>query len=684
MKSTFYLYRSFFICAIFLISSAAYAQNVQWATEVLDYSSQISEMQYAARQALHAPNVLPAGGENPNAWTPDRPNRGEFIKVGFAKPTRIRQIAIAESYNPSAVSEVYAYDTQGKEYLIERFVPGALPAASRILNIFLERTEYEVAAIKVILNGKALPGYHSIDAIGISKSRTPITVDVNVAADVNPDIAAKPLGPTVNSSYRELKPLLSPDGNTLFFSRRNHPDNTGGEKDQEDIWFSEKNVSTGEWTESQNVGAPLNNEGPNFISSITPDGNTMLILLGNRYGKKGKMSAGVSMSYKDGDRWTDPKPLDIKNEYNFSDNAGFFLAQNRKVLLMSVERDDTYGDRDLYVSFLEEDNTWSEPKNLGEILNTAGVEGSPFLAADDRTLYFSSNGFSGYGGQDVYVTRRLDDSWTNWSEPENLGPSVNSEGEDEFFNIPLSGEQAYYARGAETGDMDIYQLDLPVFYKPAPVVVIRGKVYNAKTNEPLGGVKIFYERLSDGVEVGIARSESDGEYQIILPYGERYGYLAEAEEFLAISANINLTQEEEYKEIKQDLYLVPVEVGSRVTINNIFFDFDKATLRNESYPELNRLLEFMNKYPNMRITIEGHTDSVGPEEYNQQLSERRAKAVARFLRVNGIDTDRLLVEGKGESDPVTTNETEEGRQQNRRVEFEIMENNPALEKGEEK
>ena len=347
MKSTFYLYKLLLICAIFLMSSAASAQNVQWASKVLDFSSQISETQYSAQQALRAPNVLPAGGENPNAWTPDRPNRQEFIKVGFDEPVRIRQIAIAESYNPSAVSEVYAYDTQGKEYLIERFAPEALPATSRMLNIYLERTDYEVAAIKVVLNGKALPGYHSIDAIGISKSRTPITVDVKVAADVNPDISIKRLGSTVNSSYEELKPLLSPDGNTLFFSRRNHPNNVGGEKDQEDIWFSEKNVATGEWTESKNIGAPLNNAGPNYISSITPDGNTMLLLLGNRYGKNGKMSAGVSMSYKDGDSWTNPVPLEIENEYNFSDNANFYLAQNRKVLLMSVERDDTYGDRDL-------------------------------------------------------------------------------------------------------------------------------------------------------------------------------------------------------------------------------------------------------------------------------------------------------------------------------------------------
>ena len=674
MKLTSTFFKLLLISVLSLTSSAVFGQNEQWASEVLDYSSQISETQYSAQQALRAPNVLPAGGENPNAWTPDRPNREEYIKVGFAEPTRIRQIAIAESYNPSAVSEVYAYDAEGNEYLIERFSPEAVPSPSRMLNIYLERTDYEVAAVKVVLNGKALPGYHSIDAIGISKSRTPITAGVKVAADVNPDIRIKRLGQAVNSEYEELKPLLSPDGNTLFFSRRNHPGNVGGEKDAEDIWFSEKNVNTGEWTTAENVGAPLNNVGPNYISSITPDGNTMLLLLGNRYEEDGEMSAGVSMSYKDGDEWSEPIPLEIENEYNFSDHANFFLAQSRKVLLMSVQRDDTYGDRDLYVSFLEDDSTWSRPKNIGQIINTAGTESAPFLAADGRTLYFSSNGFSGYGSQDIYVTRRLDDSWTSWTEPENLGPSINTDGEDLFFNIPLSGEQAYYSRGTEDEQVDIYQIDLPVFYKPAPVVVVKGKVFNAKTNEPLGGVKIFYERLSDGVEVGIARSESNGEYQIILPYGERYGYLAEAEDFVAISANINLTQEEEFKEIKQDLFLVPVEVGSRVTINNIFFDFDKATLRNESYPELNRLLEFMNNYPNIKIKIQGHTDSVGPEDYNQQLSERRAEAVARFLQVNGISSDRTIVEGLGEAAPVATNDTNEGRQENRRVEFEIIEN----------
>ena len=223
MRISFYGISFVFICVLLLISATSYAQNVQWASKVLEVSSQISDTQFSGKQALKSPNVLPAGGENPNAWTPDRPNRKEFIKVGFDEPMRIRQIVIAESYNPSAISAVYAYDTQGKEYLIETFQPQRQDVAARLLNIFVDRTDYEVAAVKVVIDGTALPGYHSIDAIGISKSRTPITIDVNVAADVNPDIQAQKLGPEVNSEYKELKPLLSPDGNTLFFSRRTTP-----------------------------------------------------------------------------------------------------------------------------------------------------------------------------------------------------------------------------------------------------------------------------------------------------------------------------------------------------------------------------------------------------------------------------------------------------------------------------
>lgn len=656
-----------------LISTLIQAQDVQWASTVIEYSSELTPVPYSANQILHKPNVLPVGGESPSAWTPSKPDKEEFIKVGFEKPMKIQQIAVAESYNPSTVLKIFTYDKDNNEYLINEFSPKQISVKGRLLNIFFEMTPYEVSAIKVVLDGKAVPGYSSIDAIGISASNIPIEVTIRIAENLREDLVAERMTENVNSTSSELRPLISPDGNTLFFSRRNHPDNVGGEKDMEDIWYSERDQETGEWKEAKNLGANLNNKGPNFISSISPDGNSLLLLLGNEYHNKGKMRAGVSISMKTEDGWSAPMPLDIENNYNLSENANFFLSNSRKVLLMSIQRNDTHGERDLYVSFLKEnENKWTEPMNLGPILNTAHSEIAPFLAGDETTLYFSSKGFSGYGGNDIYLTRKLDDTWKNWSEPENLGPNINTDKDDQYFNIPASGEHAYFSREFSLDNMDIYRVQMPVLFKPSPVILVKGKVFDSKTKKPIGS-KILYEKLPEGMEVGEATSSAGtGDYQIILPSGSNFGYRAESDGYLAISANIDLSDITEYKEIEKDLYLVPIEKEGVFALNNIFFDFDKASLKQESTPELNRLISFLTESPSIKIQIAGHTDSKGSDAYNKQLSEKRAKSVQDYLLTNGIASSRVSYIGHGESKPITTNETDEGRSKNRRVEFKIL------------
>jgi outer membrane protein OmpA-like peptidoglycan-associated protein len=348
------------------------------------------------------------------------------------------------------------------------------------------------------------------------------------------------------------------------------------------------------------------------------------------------------------------------------------MSNSKKVLLMSVQREDTYGERDIYVSFLEEGSKWTEPLNMGPALNTAHSEIAPFLASDDKTLYFSTKGFSGYGGFDIYVTRRLDDTWTNWSEPENMGPHINTQNDDQYFNIPASGDHAYYSRAVTDDNLDIFRIQMPIFYKPAPVVLVKGKVYNSKTKEPIEA-RIFYEKLPDGMEIGEATSVAGtGDYQIILPSGAKYGYLAEAEGYLSINANLDLNDLTEYKEIEKDLYLVPIEVGESVALRNIFFDFDKSNLKDDSSPELNRVIKFLNDSPDIIIEIGGHTDSKGSDAYNMKLSDKRAKAVQDYLIRNGISANRVSYKAFGESKPIATNETDEGRQENRRVEFKIV------------
>ncbi len=669
---------SFLLIVGFIVSSQG--QTVQWASKVIEFSTELTPVQYSAKQALGKPDVLPAGGQSPNAWSPDKPKRKEFLKLGFAKPINIQQIAIAESHNPSAIFRVLVYDEAGNEYEVNKLNPMAVPLKGRMLNLFMEKTSYKVVAVKIEFDGAALPDYFGIDAVAITDSNYPIIADIPKLQLLASGIIIEALDKNVNSEYSELNPLLSPDGKTLYFSRKNHPSNVGGVNDKEDIWFSELD-SAGNWALAKNTGPQFNNEGPNFVSaiqSVTPDGKTAVMVLGNKYEPKGKMLAGVSVSTNVGGTWTQPVGLNIVNDYNFNEKSNYFMSDNRNTLIMSVEREDSQGDRDLYVSFMQSDSVWTEPLNLSDIVNSANEESAPFLANDNKTLYYSSKGFSGYGGSDIYVTRRLDDSWTNWTEPENLGPEINSPMEDLFFNIPASSEYAYYSRGVSDNNMDIFRVKLPIVRSPEVWVTVKGKIIDATTGKAIGA-KIIYERLPDGKELGIAQSNPEtGAYEIRLPAGHLYGVRAESKDKISSNQNLDLRnikadQVIEHKDFNLDpIQLAKVEENVSIVLNNLFFDFDKAVLKPESFPELNRVIDLMTEKSGMQIEIAGHADNVGTTEYNLNLSERRAKAVVRYLVDKGVAQDRISSVFLGETKPVTANDTKEGRSKNRRVEFKIL------------
>jgi len=662
------------------ISFVLQAQKLQWASKVLGFSSELTPVQYSAEQALGKPNVLPAGGQSPNAWTPDKPGGREFLKLGFPTAMSIRQIAVAESHNPSALFKVYVYDEAGKEYNVNTLNPMAVPLKGRMLNIFMEQTPYKVVAVKLEFDGAAIPDYFAIDAVAISDSNYPVIADIPKMQLLASGIVIEALDKNVNSEYSELNPLLSPDGKVLYFSRKYHPGNIGGVNDKEDIWYSELD-STGRWELAKNMGPQFNNDQPNFVStiqSVTPDGKSAVMLLGNKYLPNGKMIAGVSVSSNVGGQWSTPIPLNITNDYNFNEKANYFLTNNRQTMILSVEREDSYGDRDLYVSFMQPDSVWTEPLNLGDVVNSASEESAPFLAADNKTLYYSSKGFSGYGGSDIYVSRRLDDTWTTWSEPENLGPEINSPLEDLFFNIPAQSEYAYYSRGVGDSNSDIFRVKLPIVRNPEPWVTLRGKIIDAATGKPMSA-KIVYERLPDGKEMGIAQTNPEtGEYEIRLPAGHLYGIRAEATDKISENQSLDLRNISADKVIEhEDFKLDPIQVASlqenvTIKLNNIFFDFDKDVLKPESFPELNRIVKMMQEKSGIQIEIAGHTDAIGPENYNLGLSERRAKAVIKYLSDNGVEAQRLNVVFFGETKPIDTNETKEGRRRNRRVEFKII------------
>ena len=533
--------------------------------------------------------------------------------------------------------------------------------------------------VKIYINGELINQSGSNDYYGnkvgfILDSKMTIAVDelkitqyplfVDVVDTYNPNLKMVKLPTTVSTEeYEETNPVISADGNLLFVTKKDCPLNIGKIKD--DIWYSVKDAN-GNWSASKNMGYPLNNDGHNFVISISPDNNT--VLLGNKYKADGSGTdgSGVSISKRTETGWEIPKSLEIKEYQNKNKYVSYFLTNDNQHLLMAVERDEGLGQNDIYVSSLERDGSWSKPKPLGNTINTFEDEANPFLASDGKTLYFASKGHIGYGGYDLFVSKRLDDTWQNWSKPKNLGNVINSPSTELSIFLSAKGDKAYVGRSK-----DIWEIDNTV--KQDPVVLIKGKVYDSKTNKTLSAPIVYNDLLTDK-ELGTAISDpKTGSYSIVLPYGKRYSFMAQKEGYYAVTQNVDVANLTEYKEIVVDLYLNPIEKGQTIRLNNIFFDSGKYDLLPESYSELDRLFKVLKDNKGLQIEIGGHTDAVGSDTNNMTLSNNRANAVMNYLVTKGIDASRLSAKGFGETKFIATNDTEEGKQLNRRVEFVILE-----------
>ena len=696
---------------------------VQWASRVVDFSSEFSEFQSSADQVLGKPNILPSGGEeNPNAWSPFTNNTVEYITVQFDQPMPIAQIAIGETYNLGAVRQVVAYDKNDKAHVVYKETPPPTKEPYRMFRIFMELTPYRLKALKVVVDGRAVNGFVGIDCIGVSNSSEPIQAKINLMPNINPGLLVRRLSDRVNSPNREIKPLLTRDKMTLYFSRRGHPGNVGGEKDMEDIWFSDFDKKAEQWGKAGNIGKPLNNNGPNFISSFLREGDEDLIILGNEYLKDG-MHNGISKSRKTSDStWTYPESLQIFNNLNRNENVNFWLTPDGQVLIISKEGRDTEGYRDLYVSFLQKNGIWTEPLHTGSTINTAGEEEAPYLMPDKKTLFFTSNGHSGYGKKDIFMTRRLDHSWKRWTEPENLGPMINTELDDMFFFLPSEGSFGYFCREVEGNDLDIHAFTLPLMAKRDRMVSLCGEMTDPDTRQPLGDVEVIFSRLRDGVEAGRIRTDAGGNYCIELPTGEIYSYRAEIPGFIPMTSTVDLLDIPEPRvavspdsagsaqnatrtvsitlatpKLKRDEMLnakrqalavqsttttdrvVPTKANARVvraasgkhfvTSTLALFDFNKDVLKPQNWIDIRKLANFMKDYPKAVVQLAGHTDA---HEHDKSLSERRVKEVRKALAGWGIKEDRLELVWYGKEIPIASDRTRAGRNLNRRVECTIL------------
>jgi outer membrane protein OmpA-like peptidoglycan-associated protein len=502
----------------------------------------------------------------------------------------------------------------------------------------------------------------AVDYIKVKQTNT-----INLVKNSNVHYKKENLGSNVNSPYGEIGPIITQDGKTLYIDRSGHPENTPGSQN-DDIWISHNR--NGSWEMAKNIGRPLNNKGHNFVLSISPDENSML--LNGVYTTDGA-TPGVSITHRTATGWEIPQKVEIEDYYSDGIQVSYNLSADRKTLIMSVQRKDTYGEHDLYVSFLKKNNTWTKPMNMGSSLNTLGDESTPYLAADNVTLYFSTSGRPGYGDNDIFVCKRLDNSWTNWSVPLNLGPEINTVGWDAYYSTPANGEYGYFVSSHQgLGHEDIFRIKLADEVKPEPVVIIYGKVLDKETGKPLEA-EITYYNLNTNQEVGIARTNpADGSYKIILPYGQAYGFHADKKGYYSESSSIDLTEIKTYTEIERNLLLAPIKVGNKIALNNVFFEQSKPVLLPTSYGELNRLVQILIQNPTIKIEIAGHTDNVGDPKKNQKLSEDRVKAIKNYLISKGISATRLTGKGYGSSKPIASNAKEETRRLNRRVEFTIV------------
>jgi len=475
------------------------------------------------------------------------------------------------------------------------------------------------------------------------------------------------LGTQINSKFDEVTPKITVDGKMLLFGRKFSPNNLGGEKDGTDIWVSTtKDGQT--WGVAQNLGKPVNSEEVDNIVSVGQDNNSLLVAQAHDFKVYERTSNG----------WKDAGNLGIyyedENEFfeacqSADGKAIIFTAENKQNLYYKKQE----SEKDIYVVLKDQNGKWGIPLNLGAKLNSSGDETSPFLAADGRTLYFATDGRPGYGGQDIYMSKRIGEGWTNWTTPVNLGPEINTLSFDAYYTVPASGEYAYMVSSAGGyGLTDLIRVKLPKEIKPEAVVLVYGKVLNAKTKQPIQA-DIIFENLVTGKEAGEAISNpKTGEFRIALPYGASYGFRAVADGFLSVNKNIELIQLKDYKEVQEDLMLAPIEIGQAIQLQNIFFLQGKAELKPESYPELDRLVEVLKINGSIEIELSGHTDDRGDKSANYDLSDERVKTVMTYLTSKGINKSRMKGQGYGGSRPIVANDTDEHREKNRRVDFKIV------------
>lgn len=479
------------------------------------------------------------------------------------------------------------------------------------------------------------------------------------------------LNDKINTIADEYVNSITPDNTQLFFTRKAllEADSSGRKIFAENIYSSrwEENI----WGKTEIIHFLLNEqENAMGAASISSDGR--YLFLSACYRPDGLGSCDIYYSKAQGKSWTSLRNLGSVINSDIWESQPCFSADGR-TLYFAAKRSDTYGGSDLYFSVLDSEGKWSVPQNMGEKINTSGNEMAPFIHPDGHTMYFSSEGHPGMGGFDLFISRK--DENCEWGETENMGYPLNTEGDEINLIVAPDGETAYISADLMEGKtgFDIYHFKLEKKFQAEPVSYIRGRVLNANTKTLLNA-KVEVTDLNTNEIISIAYQDEDAaNFLIVLPANKNMAFNIEKRNYLFYSKNIKTDSLNSFINPQiVDFELHPLEIGAELVLNNIFFDTDQYSLKEESEHELNIILKLLKENPSLKLEIGGHTDNDGSIEYNQKLSKNRAKAVCDYLLKKGVEINRLKYRGYGLSKPIADNTTEEGKSRNRRTEIVIL------------
>jgi len=480
--------------------------------------------------------------------------------------------------------------------------------------------------------------------------------------DKNYVFASQNLGDSINTSDLEYFPSLTIDGKKLIFTKRI--------RNKESFYESDR--VNGNWGKAFPLVGKINSPDYNVgAQNISQDGE-WLVFTGCDF-PQGQGSCDIYISYLTKNGWSEPQNLGRNVNSEFWESTPS-LSPDKRDLYFSSNRTGGFGGKDIWVCHRTETGRWSEPENLGPDINTSGDESTPFIHADNQTLYFNSNGLSCYSEKpDLFVTRKLADG--KWGKPENLGYPINTIDDEGSMIVDADGKTAYYSSDKidTKGGLDIYTFELREDLRPLKTLWAKGKVYDNKTKAGLPSTVVLTD-VNTRQTVSKLQTDEDGNYLITLPVGKDYAFNVHRKGYLFYSQNYNMKNISSDSVFNVDIPLEPIEANAKVILKNVFFDTKKTDLKSESITELDNVVKLMNENPNMKILISGFTDNIGKPADNLKLSTGRAVAVVNYLVSKGVNNSRLSFKGFGETKPIASNNTEEGRAMNRRTELTVVSN----------